>query len=72
MGQGLGNLIGRAMIDPEFMAELQRSPDSVLAQFQLTADESAAVRQALLRLAETPPHQRARDLRTALIRRVAT
>ena len=72
MAQGLRNLIGRAMIDPEFVAELQRSPDSVLAQFQLTADESTAVRQALLRLAETPANQRAKEFHTALIRRVAT
>ena len=72
MAQGLRELIGRAMIDPEFMADLQRSPDAVLAQFQLNADESTAVRQALLHLAQTPPHTRARELHTALIRRVAT
>ena len=72
MAQGLRELIGRAMIDGEFMADLQRSPDTVLAQFQLNADESTAVRQALLHLAQTPPHARARELHTALIRRVAT
>ena len=72
MAQGLRDLIGRAMIDPEFVADLQRSPDSVLAQFQLSADETTAVRQALLHLAKTPPHKRARELHTALIRRVAT
>ena len=72
MAQGLRELIGRAMIDPEFVAELQRSPDSILAQFLLTDDESTAVRQALLRLAQTPRHQRARELHSALIRRVAT
>ena len=72
MAQGLRELIGRAMIDAEFMADLQRSPDTVLAQFQLNADESTAVRQALRHLAQTPPHERARELHTALIRRVAT
>jgi hypothetical protein len=72
MAQGLRELIGRAMIDPEFMADLQRSPDTVLAQFQLNAKESTAVRHALLHLAQTPPHKQARELHTALIRRVAT
>ena len=72
MAQGLRDLVGRAMIDPEFMADLQRSPDTVLAQFQLNADENTAVRQALLHLVQTPPHKRARELHTALIRRVAT
>ena len=72
MAKGLRELIGRAMIDPEFVADLQRSPDTLLAQFQLTDDETAVVRQALLRLAETPPRQRAREFHSALIRRVAT
>ena len=72
MAQGLRELIGRAMIDPEFVAELQRSPDVVLAQFQLTDDERTAVRQALLHLAQAPSPERAGEFRSALIRRVAT
>ena len=72
MPQGLRELIGRAMIDPEFLADLQRAPDTVLAKFQLTADETKAVRHALLHLAQTPAHKRAHELHTALIRRVAT
>lgn len=72
MAKGLHDLVGRAMIDPDFMADLQRSPDTVLAQFQLNADECKAVRRALLHLAKTPAHNHARELHTALIRRVAT
>jgi hypothetical protein len=72
MAQGLRELVGRAMIDPEFMADLERSPDTVLAQFKLTADEAKVVRQALIHLAKTPPHKRAKELHTALLRRVAT
>jgi hypothetical protein len=72
MAQGLRDLVGRAMIDPEFMADLERAPETVLAKFQLTADESTAVRHALQHLAQTPSHKRARELHTALIRRVAT
>lgn len=72
MAQGLRDLIGRAMIDPEFVADLLRSPETVLAQFQLTDDERTAVSHAILHLAQTPPHQRAREFHSALIRRVAT
>ena len=60
------------MIDPEFLADLQRSPETVLAQFQLTADENTAVRQALRHLEQTPANKRARELHSALLRRVAT
>lgn len=60
------------MIDPEFVADLQRAPDTVLEQFVLTDDEKVAVRQALVRLAQTPPRQHAREFHSALIRRVAT
>lgn len=66
------DLVGRAMIDADFLAELQRAPEAILAQFELSDEERAAVRSALLRLARTPPHQRAQALRTALLRRVAT
>jgi hypothetical protein len=72
MAKGLRELIGRAMVDPEFLADLERAPDRVLAQFQLSADETSAVRQALHHLAQTPAHKRAGELHTALIRRVAT
>lgn len=72
MPQGLRELVGRAMIDPDFLADLQRAPDTVLGQFQLSDDERSTVAQALDRLAKTPAHQRAHALRNALIRRVAT
>ncbi len=60
------------MIDPDFLADLQRAPSVVLAQFELSVDERATVEQALARLASTPSHQRTHALRNALIRRVAT
>ena len=72
MAQGLRDLIGRAMIDPEFVADLVRSPDAILAQFQLTDDERTAVQHAIVHLAQTPPQQRAHEFHSALIRRVAT
>lgn len=72
MPQTLRELVGRAMIDPEFLADLQRSPETVLAQFELNDDERATVLSALVRLAKTPAHQRVHALRTALLKRVAT
>ena len=72
MVQGLRELVGRAMIDADFLADLQRAPETVLAQYELSATERATVEQALARLARTPSHQRAHALRTALIQRVAT
>ncbi len=35
----LPDLVGRAMIDPEFLTELRRSTDVVLAEFELTEEE---------------------------------
>jgi hypothetical protein len=72
MPSRLPELIGRAMIDPDFLAELQRSPETTLAQFELSADERATVLRALARLAQAPAHQRAEAFQSALIRRVAT
>jgi hypothetical protein len=60
------------MVDPQFVADLQRSPDTLLAQYELTEDERRAVEQALARLARTPSEQRHHEFRNALIRRVAT
>jgi hypothetical protein len=72
MPKGLADLVGRAMTDADFLADLQRSPDTLLAQYQLNDDERAAVRRALVRLAEVPAGQRGQALRSELVRRVAT
>jgi hypothetical protein len=68
----LPELVGRLMVDPEFVAEIQRVPDTVLARYELSDEERTAVRQALERLADTPPGRRAHALRTVLLKRVAT
>jgi hypothetical protein len=72
MSQRFPELIGRAMIDPDFLADLQRSPDAVLAQYELSDDERRTVLGALARLAQAPARDRAQAFRSALIRRVAT
>ena len=68
----LRELVGRLMVDPEFLAEIQKSPDAVLDRYELSAEERGAVRHALDRLADTPPGRRAHALRTVLLRRVST
>lgn len=60
------------MVDAEFLADLQRSPETVLAQFELKDDERDAVQRALVRLAAAPAGQRGQVLRSELLRRVAT
>jgi hypothetical protein len=72
MVQRLPELIGRAMIDPDFLADLQRAPDVVLAQYELNDEERRTVLGALARLAKAPTGEQARAFRSALIRRVAT
>ena len=72
MAQGLRELVGRVMIDPEFLAELQRAPEPLLAEYELSDAERATVRQALTRLAKTPSSQRRHEFRSTLISRVAT
>jgi len=72
MAQGLRELVGRVMIDPEFLAELQRAPEPLLALYELSDAERATVRQALVRLAKTPSSQRRHEFHSTLIRRVAT
>lgn len=72
MAQGLRELVGRVMIDPEFLAELQRTPETLLAQYELSSAERATVDQALARLAKTPSSERRHEFRSTLISRVAT
>jgi hypothetical protein len=72
MSQRLPELVGRVMIDPDFLADLQRAPEPILAQYELSDDERATVLSALARLGQTSAVQRANVFRTELIRRVAT
>jgi hypothetical protein len=68
----LHDLVGRAMIDPEFLAELRQFTDSVLAQFELTDEEGAVIRRAVARLGRTPSREQIDELKNALLRRVST
>jgi hypothetical protein len=72
MAQGLRELVGRVMIDPDFLAELQRAPEPLLAEYELSDAERATVQQALVRLARMPSAERRHEFRVSLISRVAT
>jgi hypothetical protein len=72
MSQRLPELVGRVMIDPDFLADLQRAPEPILAQYELTDDERATVLSALARLGQVSANAQASAFRSALIRRVAT
>ena len=72
MPSRLPELVGRLMIDPELLAEIQRAPEAVLGQYELSDEERTAVRQAVDRLGDTPPSRRAHALRTVLLKRVST
>lgn len=72
MSPRLPELVGRVMIDPEFLETLQRAPEPILAEYELSEDERATVLSALARLGQSSGTQRASAFRTALIRRVAT
>jgi len=66
------DLVGRAMIDKKFLADLVRDPHEVLADYDLSADERAAIMQAVGRTASASNHERARALRVVLMKRWAT
>ena len=72
MSPRLPELVGRVMIDPDFLEDLQRAPESILAEYELSDDERSTVLSALARLGQSSAAQRATALRSALIRRVAT
>ena len=69
---GIRDLVGRAMIDREFLARLVQDPSSVLAEFDLSADERAAILQAASRTGGDSDLERARALQIVLMKRWAT
>lgn len=71
-GKGIQDLVGQVMIDKEFLADLVRDPAQVLAAFELTADERAAIMQALGSTANVSDRDRARALQNVMLKRWAT
>jgi hypothetical protein len=71
-GKAIQDLVGRVMLDREFLAELVRDPDGVLAGYALSADERAIVLEALGRGAPLSAPERAQDLHDTVMKRWAT
>ena len=70
--QGLKELVGRVMIDPDFLQTLVRDPHGVLADYQLSAEEQTSVLQAIAKLMVMPQAQRVQTFQTALVKRWST
>ena len=70
--QGLKELVGRVMIDPDFLQALVRDPHGVLADYQLSPEERTSVLVAIAKLTVTPRSQQARTFQSALVKRWAT
>ena len=69
---GIRELIGRAMVDRSFLAEMVKDPAVVLARYDLEADERAAIMQAIARTGTQSESERSRALQAALMKRWAT
>jgi len=69
---GIRDLIGRAMIEKEFLSELVRDPETVLAGFDLDPEERSALMQAVNRTGSGSPVERARVFQSILMKRWAT
>jgi hypothetical protein len=71
-GLGIRELIGRAMVDEGFRAALLRDPSAVLADFDLAAEERAAIMKAITQNRDSPHGELSRALHAAVIKRWAT
>lgn len=69
---GMRDLVGRAMVDPEFLDTLVQAPEPTLAEYELDDNERAAVLQAVRRLVATPSTRRTGAFQSAMVRRLAT
>jgi hypothetical protein len=69
--QGFRDLVGRIMIDPDFLGDLLRDPVATLAEFTLSADERDTVLQAVGRAGEAPTPERLRAVKAVMLKRWA-
>jgi len=71
-GKAIQDLVGRVMIDGDFLAELVRDPDAALADYELSPEERAIILQALGRGVHGSPQERAHELQSVMLKRWAT
>lgn len=70
--QGMRELVGRVMVDPDFLDRLVRAPETALVDYELDDTERAVVIQAIRQLVSTPASRRAGAFQAAMVRRLAT
>jgi hypothetical protein len=71
-GKAIQDLVGRVMVDQEFLADLLRDPDAVLAGYELTAEERSVILLAIGRGAHASEQERAHALELVMLKRWAT
>ena len=71
-GKAIQDLVGRVMIDRDFLAELVRDPDTALASYELSAEERAVILTALGRGVHDSEQERAHTLQSVMLKRWAT
>lgn len=71
-GKTIQDLVGRVMVDEDFLAELARDPDVVLAGYELTVEERAVIMEALGHRTPVSEQERADVLQNVLLKRWAT
>ncbi len=69
--RGFRDLVGRIMIDPDFLSELVRDPAAALAEFTLSEDEHSTVLQAVGRAGEAQTPERLRAVKAVMMKRWA-
>ena len=69
--QGFRDLVGRIMIDPDFLGDLLRDPATAMAEFTLSSDERDTVLQAVGRAGEAPTPERLRAVKAVMMKRWA-
>ncbi|MBI4610831.1 MAG: hypothetical protein HY726_17700 [Candidatus Rokubacteria bacterium] len=70
--QGIRDLVGRVMLDPDFFAELVRAPEAVLDEYELTREERVALLLAVAKARSRPTHRQAQTFHRALVKRWST
>jgi hypothetical protein len=60
------------MIDTDFLNQLRKTPETVLAGYELSAEERVQVTKALSRLSQATTPQQIDELKIDLLRRVST
>jgi hypothetical protein len=69
---GIRDLVGRLMIDKQFLADLVRDPATMLASYDLSAEEHKAIMHAVGRTDAVSARDRARAIQDVLMKRWAT